>query len=1108
MSNLTEEDYNRYLNEFNNFIAQYKLPYKSPEKKTHITVGGPQSASYNIPDDKVKVFLDLYTKVIDLDCFHEDGESMMESSFGEYPIDVSPLTIDIDLRFDNTHSKRVYTDDTIWSVVNGVNSVIRKYYKLESKCLYAFVMEKKNPTYDEKNDQYKDGFHIMYPYLPLELKARYLITNEASTKCKEQFGKIPYINDYEKSVFDSGVVQSNCWIMYGSHKMDKKPYYYYYLTRIWDHKKNEIDISQYKSMTDLPSFLSNHKFLFTNYKLPKIKPEKESELELKLEQIRKKQSKNKRKRNVISGKTVDGYRITNEEYTLKDIKLAIKLVSLLNPNRSNTYGDWISVGWALHNISLDLLDVWKDFSKISPKYEEGECDVIWERARDDGFQIGSLHAWAREDNPTKYKELMLENIESFYYDAEYGTDYDLAKVIHEKYKHQYKCTSKKNPAIWYEYQGHRWVEAEDAYTLSIKISEEVSDDFAVIASNLLMESNQLRGTEAERLRERSTRFLNMYKKLKNSTTKNKVISECANLFMDKGFEDELDSNRDLIGFNNGVCDLRLASEGKACFRSGCPDDKISFSVRYDYPKKIDPMGIKFVEDFFASVQPEPEMNKFTMRLLSSFLDGHVNEHFYIWTGCGCFDPNTEIMMADGSTKYAKDIWLDDRIMGDDNTVRKVKHVFNGTDKMYRIHNTTSSEYYDVNSEHRLVLKFVGNEQIVEEASKGRYQAIYYYFSDELGIKKCKKYFPYNNTNKSRVYVKACEFIEIAKIKEDYISHNHSIVVKVNKYLTFDEHIKYLLHGCKESKTYPINVEYIGKGEYIGFELDGNKKFKLKDGTITANSNGKSKTLEFFEKAFGDYYAVVSHTLLTRKQGGAGQATPEMAQLRGRRCVVLQEPEDTDRINVGRMKEITGNDWLYARPLFKPPFRFKPQFAPILTCNELPNIPSDDGGTWRRLLVSPWETEFVDLDKNGNHRKTHKTLYPNQKPKDYELQDKMDKYYPELMYLLLTKYYPAYKKEGLEEPAKVRQYTDQYRKDSDVIHEYVQERLDKTDNHDDYESIGGLYTDFRSWFNNSCGGSAPNKKKMGKYFRESKDYIYRDKKLYGYTFKSDEMSFMT
>ena len=158
------------------------------------------------------------------------------------------------------------------------------------------------------------------------------------------------------------------------------------------------------------------------------------------------------------------------------------------------------------------------------------------------------------------------------------------------------------------------------------------------------------------------------------------------------------------------------------------------------------------------------------------------------------------------------------------------------------------------------------------------------------------------------------------------------------------------------------------------------------------------------------------------------------------------------------------------------------------------------------MVSPWETEFVDLDKDGNHRRTHKPLYPNQKPKAYDLQDNMDKYYPELMYLLLTKYYPEYKKIGLREPLKVRKYTDQYRKDSDVIHEYVQERLDKT-THDDYESIGGLFSDFKNWFSNSCGGSGPNKKKMGKYFREQKDYIYKDKKLYGYTFKCDEMSFM-
>jgi hypothetical protein len=71
-------------------------------------------------------------------------------------------------------------------------------------------------------------------------------------------------------------------------------------------------------------------------------------------------SKKKKKKNLIKDQKVLTYSYTPNE-ALKD--MARKLTDLLSVKRAEVYHEWIYVGWALHNVSQDLLDVFKEFSK-------------------------------------------------------------------------------------------------------------------------------------------------------------------------------------------------------------------------------------------------------------------------------------------------------------------------------------------------------------------------------------------------------------------------------------------------------------------------------------------------------------------------------------------------------------------------------------------------------------------------------------------------------------------------------------------------------------------------------------------------------------------------
>lgn len=277
-------------------------------------------------------------------------------------------------------------------------------------------------------------------------------------------------------------------------------------------------------------------------------------------------------------------------------------------------------------------------------------------------------------------------------------------------------------------------------------------------------------------------------------------------------------------------------------------------------------------------------------------------------------------------------------------------------------------------------------------------------------------------------------------------------------------------------------------------LDGyNKRQRFVIFTGQKGSNGKSTSIEFLQMALGDYASTMPHTVLTRKSQNASNATPEMADKRGVRFVVLNEPDNNDEINVGKMKELAGNDKILARALHSDPFYFKPQFKMILVCNKLPYINSDDGGTWRRVRVTPWDSRFLDPDEEITN--PEKEFY-----KDFELDAKMERWTPAFMWLLINKYYRQYKEEGMIEPYKVKEFSDKYRKESDYFFEFLSANFEATYSKKDRILYKVFAEEFRAWFAEMYSGrKLPVKKDIIEYytsndFRITKTYFYGIKRL--------------
>lgn len=600
---------------------------------THTGMGYPKG-SFNIPDDEAtqNKFMALYLKDV--------IKNKNVFNLVERHRDAGPVVIDIDLRFDQDITERQYTIDHITSLVECYRDEIMELCDIneddddEMDNLKAFVFERSAPYQTETTTKIvkgeekeirgetKDGIHIMFPFIVTEPAVQYMIREKIMKKCAQLFSDIPVRNKVA-DIYDRAVIYKNGWIMYGCAKPGLEPYK---LTHVFNEKLEEEDIEEY-SQEALPEILS----LRNKTEMTKIRDSKKYEI---IKYTNKKPIPKKSK--------------TKEVLTADKLEEIYKLTMVLSKDRVENYDTWMEVGWCLHNInpeSADLLNIWITWSKTSsnPKHQlaaDSECSNLWDTFKDEGLGIGSLYYWAKKDDYEGYMNIKRSTIKYYVEKSLSVTHHDVAKVLYEMYKHQFVCVSIKNNR-WYEYTCHRWIESDTGIDLKNKISNELADEYMKIMS----EYNELaanpfdeNGDEIpeEKLAEYGNRTKTIFEivnKLKTTTFKKNLMVECNELFYVKKFEEQLDSQHHLIGFENGVYDL-----DKGEFREGRPDDFVTFSTENDYVDHTTEDYediVEQIDDFLYKILPNENVREYVMTVLASFLHGaNADESFHIWTGSG------------------------------------------------------------------------------------------------------------------------------------------------------------------------------------------------------------------------------------------------------------------------------------------------------------------------------------------------------------------------------------------------------------------------------------------------------------------------------------------
>lgn len=813
-----------------------------------------KGGKYCVPDEDLPAFFDHYEHAM------VTGAAL---HLTEKPTNPSKMRVDLDFRFPleagmggastsdqaATELRRVYTPEHVRRIARHYSEVLHRYLDLGDDAqdvLTCYVMEKPGPT--ENRGKLKDGIHMVWPRVVVSHQFMHLVRKHLLDDASTVFSGLPVCNTFE-DIIDQAIIDKNNWQMYGSRKPDAAAYR---VTAIMQYDAVAGDMVALPA----PTAMDEIKFVrLLSMRDPDatevaIRPEYVEQVDEYIRHVLP--TMDERRKGKLHGQIFAASKNLTKNYVSEDELIMARLLvtECLRTERAESYEDWIKTGWTLRNIDYRLLDTWVEFSRLSSKYIEGECQKLWNGMRMDTLGMGTLRWWAKEDNPVKYSEIMETNVINLV-DVCIGSDgahFDVARVVHAMYKDKYRFTSRD---VWYMFRDdkHKWVRTREGLQLRMVLSNNICTKFLERAIYWTQEATRYTDVQAELCTDKARKLNKIALQLKNSGFKDSVMKECKALFTDERFEEVLDSHTHLVGFENGVYDLRMHE-----FREGLPDDFVSFSTgRHFVEYQPDSVEAREIEGYMRQVFTNESVRKYMMDWLACVIDGGVRqEKFYIFTGSG--------------------------------------------------------------------------------------------------------------------------------------------------------------------------------------------------------SNSKSMCLNLIQKAIGDYYCILPIALLTQKRTASNSAQAELERTKGRRLAVMQEPGESERLNIGLMKELTGGDRILCRGLFKEPIEFRPQFKMTMTCNELPEVPSDDGGTWRRLRVVDYTSRFTD---NPDPNK------PNEFPLDPDLLEKFDRW-ADMFVSMMLHHHKTIDPKTVHEPTEVLVATNRYRQNNDVIGQFISEQYVADANTTDRVTINKAYAAFRAW----------------------------------------------
>lgn len=198
---------------------------------------------------------------------------------------------------------------------------------------------------------------------------------------------------------------------------------------------------------------------------------------------------------------------------------------------------------------------------------------------------------------------------------------------------------------------------------------------------------------------------------------------------------------------------------------------------------------------------------------------------------------------------------------------------------------------------------------------------------------------------------------------------------------------------------------------VGYALTGDTSEQVMFLLYGTGANGKTTFLETIRAILGSYAITADMSTFLARQGDP--IRNDVARLVGARFVSAVEAERGRRLAEVLIKQLTGGDSMTARFLYHEFFEFQPTFKLFVAVNHKPVIGGADPAIWRRMRLIPFTVTIPERERDKGLPAKLRTELPG-------------------ILAWAVQGCRAWQADGLGLPQEIRDATDSYREEMDVL----------------------------------------------------------------------------